>query len=120
MPTFEPPVVQDLPMVITDPVTARQNPLHNRLFRHYSPAHRGRSVLKLKAADGSYTYTTVDYPTTDQIDAAPAHWLGGHVYEVDDTEGYYLAAYGYNVRPVPPIAPPGLGGYTDVYTAEYQ
>ena len=91
--TFHPPVAMDLPSV-AHPSEPTQNRLNYRLFRHYGPrGPRGRTVIK---ANG--TYTTVDYPTQDQLDAADIVYLGGHVYTVDADEAAELIAAGYGDR----------------------
>lgn len=94
MPFFEPPVAYDLPGVWPGvdprrPVT----PLARRLFRHFGGNPRGRSVLK--AHDG--TYTTVDTPSQDQIDASAVAYIGGHRYEVTEAEAAALTAAGFTV-----------------------
>lgn len=86
MALFEPPTVADVPRVLPDTTGPGY-----WLFRHFSPLLRGRSVLK--AHDG--TYTTVDTPTGDQIDAASVAYIGGHIYEISDDEAAALTAAGY-------------------------
>lgn len=92
MPTFDPPVVMDVP-----PVTAgrdRQFPVSRlaiRSARHYGANPRGRSVLK----DVNGVYTTVDNPTITQMAAAAIAYQGGHTYTVDSTEAAALNAAGY-------------------------
>lgn len=61
----------------------------------------------LKNRDG--TYTIVDTPTGDQIDAAAMAYIGGHIYEVDDTEAAALVAAGFTVDADVPVVPSGPG-----------
>lgn len=86
MPTFFPPTADTVP-----PIDHRRSGPEYWLFRHYKARACGRSVLK--AADG--TYSTVDTPTQDQIDASAVAYLGGHVYEVSADEAAALTAAGY-------------------------
>lgn len=86
MPQFQPPTVADVPRVLPDTTGPGY-----WLFRHFSPLVRGRSVLK--AHDG--TYSTVDTPTGDQIDAAAVAYIGGHCYEITDAEAASLTSAGY-------------------------
>lgn len=86
MPFFEPPTVNDVPRVLPD----SRGPGY-ALFRHYSPLPRGRTVLK--ASDGSYS--TVDVPTGEQIDAAAMVYLGGHRYQITSAEAAALTTAGY-------------------------
>lgn len=89
MATFSPPTVDDqsrLPPGSSGPGRA--------LWRHYSSAVRGRSVLKNR--DG--TYTIVDTPTGDQIEAAAYAYIGGHDYEVTSEEAAALVAAGFTVQ----------------------
>lgn len=65
--------------------------ISQRLFRHFKNRARGHSVLK--ATNG--TYTTVDYPTSDDIDAAAIAYIGGHVYTVSTAEATALNSAGY-------------------------
>lgn len=93
MPSFSPPTIADGTPVSFDADEIARNPLGFRLFRHYSPRVRGRSVLKSVGG----VYTTVDNPTQDEIDAAAICYLGGHIYDVTDDEAFYLEAAGYTV-----------------------
>ena len=88
--TFFPPVVVDLPSV-AHPSEPTQNRLNYRLFRHYGPrGARGKTVIKTGG-----TYSTIEYPTQDQLDAAEKVFLGGHVYDVDADTAAELVAAGY-------------------------
>lgn len=90
-PVFSPPTVDDGPAVDFDKKEMEENPLGYRLFRHSRGRTRGRTVLK--AADG--TYTTVDTPTQDQVDAAAVAYMGGRVYQITAAEAASLTAAGY-------------------------
>lgn len=57
---------------------------------HYAPTPRGQWVL---LEDG--VYSTVDYPTTDRINAATEAYAGGHVYTVSSGVAAALTAAGY-------------------------
>lgn len=93
MPSFQPPNASTVPghyVGGNDPLypVTRQG---QRLGALLGTRPRGRTVLK--AANG--TYSTVDYPTIDQIAAAAVAYLGGHVYAVSDAEAAALTAAGY-------------------------
>lgn len=61
------------------------------LARHRRAGARGRSVLK-----NAGVYTTLDVPTSDQVDAADIAYIGGHIYEITDEEYNALIAAGYS------------------------
>jgi hypothetical protein len=61
-----------------------------RLFGHYRPLARGRSVLKLAGS-----YVTIDTPTQAQLDAATEAYLGGHLHVVTQVVADALTAAGY-------------------------
>lgn len=109
MPTFQPPHVFDIPPVLPRPQPNGQyvDPIANRLRRHYGGQPRGRTVLKSTLG----VYTTVDTPSTADIEASAAHYLGGHVYEVDTDEMLALTAAGY--EPTDPSV------YSDTYVDVY-
>jgi hypothetical protein len=67
-----------------------------RLFGHYRPLPRGRSVLKLGGV-----YRTVDTPTQLELDAATEAYLGGHIYTVSQAVADALAAAGYTTTAEP-------------------
>jgi hypothetical protein len=52
-------------------------------------------VTVLKQPSGAYVQ--VEFPSPEQINAAAVTYLGGHVYEVDETEAASLLAAGYEV-----------------------
>lgn len=82
MPYFTPPTVQRVP----------ESARGDRLWCRYSiPV--GLTVLK--SASGGYS--TVEHPSTEQIDAAAITYLGGHVYEISAEEAASLTAAGYEV-----------------------
>lgn len=85
MPTFEPPVVYDVP------VTVRYPHPGNALLRYYSPGPRGVNVWKL--VDGSYTETQ---PSDASLVAYLYH--GAHLHPVDDAEAAALTAAGYGAN----------------------
>jgi hypothetical protein len=84
---FIPPVVADTPWVNTE--TPR---LARRLFRHYGPLDRGRSVIKVGGS-----YRTVDSPDQLTLAAATEVYLGGHEYIVSEEVGNALLAAGYSL-----------------------
>ena len=70
---------------------------------HFGTQPRGRSVIKIAGV-----WTTVDYPTTAQVNDAttiidtngervPGAFLGGHIYPVTATVQAELEAAGYTV-----------------------
>lgn len=61
---------------------------------HRPPGPRGRSVLK-----SGGVYTTLDNPTTDQVNAADIAYIGGHRYYVTDAESVALIAAGFTTTP---------------------
>lgn len=79
MPTFTPPTYWDRPSTGV------------RLIDIAVKIYHGYTVLKAK--DGSYSQVT--YPTSDDLAAAAAAYLGGHVYPVSDAEAAALTAAGY-------------------------
>jgi hypothetical protein len=87
MPTFIPPIVEDVPAVLPETTG-----LAYRLFRHYGPYRRGRSVLK---HDG--VYQTYDTPSDVLVNSAEEVYLGGHVYEVTPAVADALVLAGYQV-----------------------
>ena len=76
MPTFIPPHGNYGNAFVGDP-----------LWVWYNRIDRGLTVLK---KDG--VYTVGDFPLTDDIDAADIVYMGGHIYQVDDTEAAALRA----------------------------
>jgi len=87
MPKFVPPVVRDNPAILPESTGVAY-----RLFRHYGPYRRGRSVLRI---DG--VYRTFDTPTDQDLAAATEVYLGGHVYDVTPEVADALTAAGYQV-----------------------
>lgn len=97
MPSFTPPTAFDEPQVLGVPHPG------NKLLRHYRALERGRSVLKIAG-----TWTTVDSPTTDQVndatqirDAAgnlvPGAFTGGRTFQITEAIKTELVAAGYTV-----------------------
>lgn len=87
MPTFIPPT-QDTVMNYTPDADW----VAKALGRHFKLRAGGVTVLK---EDG--TYRMKRFPTIDEIAAADAAYLGGHIYEVDEDEATALVAAGYVV-----------------------
>jgi hypothetical protein len=87
MPTFIPPIVRDVP-----PLDVTAKGLAARLFRHYGPYPRGRSVLRIGGV-----YLTFDTPSQELIDTATEVYLGGHIYEVTAEVADALTLAGYTV-----------------------
>jgi len=87
MPTFIPPVVYDVP-----PLEANSKGLAARLFRHYGPYRRGRSVLRINGV-----YSTHDTPDQLTLNLAEEVYHGGHVYEVTPEVADALTLAGYQV-----------------------
>ena len=92
MPVFQPPTVNDLPTILPE-----TRGVQYRLWRYYGGNPRGRSVVRIGAV-----YTTVDTPTTTQLEAAGNRegidfFLGGHVYTVSAAVAAALIADGYTV-----------------------
>lgn len=77
-------------------------PKQNRVFwSRFGPQPRGRSVLKIAG-----TWTTVDFPTNDQVNAAttivdthgqavPGAFIGGRRYPITATVSAELTAAGF-------------------------
>lgn len=87
---FSTPVVYDVPRVL--PGTRG---VARRAGRWMNPLPRGRSVVRI-----SGTYTTVDNPTSGQLEAAGNRdgidfFLGGHIYTISDAVAAALTAAGY-------------------------
>lgn len=59
-------------------------------YRRASPLPVGQSVLKING-----TYQTISNPTVTQTLEADECYLGGHVYEVNETIAAALTAAGY-------------------------
>lgn len=92
---FAPPVVYSVPTSLSDPREARRqgvNASTNRLFSHFSPRARGRTVIRVAGV-----YQTVDFPSQALLDTASEVYLGGHVFEVTDTVAAALTAAGYTL-----------------------
>lgn len=79
LPTFKPPTYSERPVTGV------------RLIDAWVKVNRGMSVLK----DAQGNYQLLTYPTTDDIAAATAVYLGGHEYVIDSTEAAALTAAGY-------------------------
>lgn len=109
MPTFNPPTEDTVPPVyLSEPDRFYPVPrLSRRLFRHYKNRARGVTVLK----DGG-TYTEVRSPSSDEIEAADAAYLGGHCNVVSTAEATLLQAAGYTT------ADNSL--YSDIYVDHYE
>ena len=97
MPTFTPPLRTDWTFAEGSNLT----PGDRRFWAHFGMQPRGRSVLKIAGV-----WTTVDYPTNDQINATttivnpqgetvPGAFLGGHVHPVTATIATELTNAGY-------------------------
>lgn len=61
----------------------------HRLWQFYK---LDRGVTIIKANNG---YAQVRFPTQDLLDSVEAYYLGGHEYEVSNTEAASLTAAGY-------------------------
>lgn len=85
MATFTPPTVAEVPWVNAD-----STPLARRLFRHYGPLDRGRTVVRIGGV-----YSTVDNPDQLTLASATEVYLGGHVYTVTAAVATALIAAGY-------------------------
>jgi len=62
---------------------------NHRLWQFYK---LDRGVTVIKANNG---YAQVRFPTQDLLDSVEAYYLGGHEYEVSNTEAASLTAAGY-------------------------
>lgn len=62
---------------------------NHRLWQFYK---LDRGVTIIKANNG---YAQVRFPTQDLLDSVEAYYLGGHEYEVSNTEAASLTAAGY-------------------------
>lgn len=80
MATFTPPTIQV--MLWTDP-----------LMRWFS-IDEGVSIIKTIGVNGP-VYRAVQNPTSEELAAAAAFYLGGRTYEIDEAEAGYLIAAGY-------------------------
>lgn len=78
--------------IFSPPTVLRRYDTTHRLFSRKS-LPTGLTVLKSPLG----SYTQLEHPTPEQIDAATVCYLGGHVYEVDDVEAAALTAAGYTV-----------------------
>lgn len=88
MPTFTPPFVLD-----NSPLLPNTRGPAFFLFRHYKNRARGRTVIKKNGV-----YSTVDAAAVpDQLATADIVYLGGHIYEVTESEAADLVAAGYTV-----------------------
>lgn len=78
----------------TPPTVNRRNvsPSTSRLYSRFDTP-TGVSVLK----QPSGAYVQVETPSPEQINDAAVAYLGGRVYEVDETEAAALLAAGYEV-----------------------
>lgn len=87
---FEPPVAYDLPAVLPETTGVAR-----RLFRHYGPNPRGRSVVFMNGH-----YVTVDNPYAELLTGEEGvNWfLGGHRYVVDDDIAALLVGDGYQMN----------------------
>lgn len=102
---FEPPIAYDNPPTLGD--VRRVVNSHAK----FKPGQaRGRSVLKVNDTfpwlwlfpditlyPAEIYYITIDTPTIDQVNAAMAAYLGGHIYEVSALEAESLISAGYVV-----------------------
>lgn len=61
----------------------------HRLWQFYK-LDRGVTIIKVNNG-----YSQVRYPTQDLLDSVEAYYLGGHEYEVSNTEAASLTAAGY-------------------------
>ena len=84
MPTFEPPVDEDVSL------TSHRNEDADNLFRFYKPLLRGRNVYILN--DG--TITENEHPPAEFQKV----YYGGHIYTITDAEAATLSAAGYGSR----------------------
>ena len=76
----------------TPPTIRRRMDTQDRLFSRMSlPV----GITVLKSPLGSYTQ--LENPSPEQIDAAAVVYLGGYVYRVSDAEAASLTAAGYEV-----------------------
>ena len=82
---FNPPVVFDVP-----PVLPTTKGIAYRLFRHYGPRPRGRSVIRI-----GDEFQTVDSPDQLTLAAVDEYWLGGHEYVIDKATMLALTEAGY-------------------------
>ena len=71
----------------------------------------------LKNANG--TFTSVGYPSQDDIRAAVMFYQGGHVYVVSDAEAALLAAAGFGSGLSPYIVKDYFDVYNDVYSLPF-
>jgi hypothetical protein len=117
LPTFTPPTRSD--WTFADGV-GRRDPSARRFWSHYGAQPRGRSVLKIAGV-----WTTLDYPTTDQVNAAtaivntqgervPGAFIGGHEYDITDAVEAELIAAGYDTT-----TDVEFGGYVGGYIGGY-
>lgn len=87
MPTFFPPIVEDVPAVLPETTGVAY-----MLFRHYGPYRRGRSVLKHGGV-----YRTYDTPSDVEVNTAQEVYLGGHIYNITAATADALTTAGYTV-----------------------
>lgn len=93
-------------MLDNPPVLPETRGIERRLFRHYGPWPRGRSVIKVAGV-----YRTVDNPDQLTLASATEVYLGGHEYVISDATADALQAAGYVVD----LA----GGYALGYSGGY-
>jgi hypothetical protein len=75
----------------TTPFILERPDTGNRLIDTRCKVPRGQTVLK----NPDNSYTTVAYPSQDQIAAAQIAYVGGHVYTVSTAEAAALTAAGF-------------------------
>lgn len=88
MPFFQPPHADHLPPTV--PGIPGNHSSAYLLLRHFKNRASGRTVLKVGGV-----YSTVEYPTQDQLNLATEVYLGGHVYEVSQSVADALEAAGF-------------------------
>lgn len=109
------PAVAALPLPVTkhtfNPPTVTESVAGvGSLWGRWGRLTRGISVLKF-----GNRYVQYRMPTEDDVAAADRAYIGGRVYDVDDTEAAALTAAGYLVTDsVVPYTPPMPGGFGGV------
>ncbi len=97
-----------------------REPDNKRFWAHFGLQPRGRSVLKIAGV-----WTTVDYPTSTQLNATTnivdpngytvqGAFIGGHVYDITSSVAAELIAAGYDVNEDVEI-----GAYANGYIGGY-